>query len=94
MFFVTLGLVWKQKGHAKWNQKKVNQKPSLDEIIKENPHVDEESELDYLEEEEKFDLISPLFPFEERFYDEEGNFYPDGFYDDKGNTIPNANKED
>lgn len=77
-------------------KKKDPPKPDLDEIIKDNPPDNEELELDYMDEdeEEELDLVSPLLPFEEKFYDDEGNFYPDGYYDDEGNVIPGAKKKD
>lgn len=56
--------------------------PTLDDIIKAHPPK-KESEIGHIEyededEEENLDTMSPLFEFEKPFYDDEGNFYPDG----------------
>ena len=45
------------------------------------------------EEEENFDTSFLLEPWEEKYYDEEGNFYPDGYKDEDGNIIEGAKKE-
>lgn len=68
--------------------------PSLDEILDENPPVEEDVDLDYEddEEEEDMDTSFNLEPWEENYYDDEGNFYPDGYKDDEGNLIPGARK--
>lgn len=78
-------------------KKKEPQEPSLDEIIKNNPPSDEDIDMNYEDEdeEEELDLVSPLLPFEENFYDDEGRFYPDGYKDDEGNILGNEpEKED
>jgi len=56
--------------------------PSLDEIIKKHPPK-KESEIGPIEyadedEEENMDTMYPLSEFEKPFYDDAGNFYPDG----------------
>jgi hypothetical protein len=55
--------------------------PSLDEIIKQHPSPEEEINLDYEDddEEEELDTCFPLSEAESKYYDEEGNFYPDGY---------------
>ena len=58
------------------------QSPSLDEIIKNHPPK-MESQIGIIEyadedEEENLDTMYPLSEFEKLFYDDEGNFYPDG----------------
>lgn len=70
-----------------------SQEPSLDEILKEYP-PEEDPDLDYEDEdeEEEMDTFFPLMPFEEKFYDNDGNFYPDGYKDDDGNLIPGSKK--
>ena len=70
--------------------------PTLDEVLKEFPPSDEEIEMDYDNDEdfeEECDTIYSLMEFEKPFYDEEGNFYPDGYYDEDGNVIPGAKKK-
>jgi hypothetical protein len=70
--------------------------PTLDEILKKYPPVDEEPELDYEDEdeEEEMDTFFELEPWEKNFYDNDGNYYPDGYLDDEGNVIPGAKKKD
>ena len=54
---------------------------SLDEIIKNNPTAKETKNIDYEDEdeEEESDTMFPLSEAESKYYDEEGNFYPDRY---------------
>lgn len=72
-------------------------KLSFDEWKKTIPSkTDEEiGDIEYAdeEEEEEMDTTFLLEPWEEKYYDDEGNFYPDGYKDNDGNTIEGAKKE-
>ena len=68
--------------------------PSMEELLKKYPPSKEEIEMDYEddEEEEDADTTFALEPWEENYYDNEGNYYPDGYYDENGDVIPRAKK--
>jgi hypothetical protein len=53
--------------------------PSLDEIIKSNPPSNEEINIEYEDEdeEEEMDTMFPLEPWEEKYYDDNGNWIGD-----------------
>ena len=65
----------------KEEKKEQPQSPSLDEIIKNNPPVKNDSEIEYEDddEEEDLDITFPLEDFEGKYYDDEGKFHPDGY---------------
>jgi len=71
--------------------------PSLDEIIKQNPAKTNEEigniEYEDEDEEEELDTTFPLSKAESKYYDDEGNFYPDGYKDEDGNILGNPKQE-
>lgn len=58
--------------------------------------TDEEiGEIEYPDEdeEEEMDTTFELEEWEKKYYDDEGNFYPDGYEDEDGNIIERAKKK-